>query len=149
MKDHPHYEIIRRIAFAHYNVAYIYGGKKYRIGFDCSGFVHDILTAVGRLPEIKTGMSAAMIFDYFKSRDYQVFQGAPFEGCLVFYGSLFRISHIMYCLDGGITIGAAGGSEKCTTVSKAAELDARVKCLPYNYRDDVVGFIDIFEKEKR
>ena len=128
-----------QIAWKHYNVPYIWGGQSPLVGFDCSGFVMDILIATGIVPK-GTDMTAHGLWDHFKP--YRTHE--PKEGCFVFYGKPDKITHVMYCIGGGKCIGAQGGGSKCTGIEVAQALDARVKCLPINYRPDIVGYCEIY-----
>jgi len=129
-----------KIAWAHYNTPYIWGGKTALEGYDCSGFVIDILQSVGILP-LGADMTAHGLWKRCQRRDIEV---EPQEGCLVFYGKPDKVTHVMYCLNNKFCIGAVLGGKKCTDRRVAMALDARVRCLPINYRPDIVGYGDPF-----
>lgn len=132
-------EIATKIAWAHYNLPYIWGGKTALEGFDCSGFIIDILQSVGIIDRA-SDTTAQGLWKRFQHPGTT----EPEEGCLVFYGKPDNVNHVMYCLDKRFCIGAVGGGKKCTSIEFATALDARVRVFPINYRTDIVGFADPF-----
>ena len=73
-------------------------------GFDCSGYVIEILQSVGRLP--RGDWTAQGLYNTFA----HVATDHPKEGRLVFWAnSAGRIVHVEYCINGFLSIGASGG----------------------------------------
>ena len=130
---------ITQYAFSMMNVPYKYGGVSPIEGIDCSEFVINLLTAWGFFkPWDDT--TAHGLWLWAKKMD-KIGRDKPFEGCLVFYGSTERITHIAYAISERLTLQASGGTSKMRFVGwlkKAIKADARVKMLPYDYRKDLV-----------
>ena len=103
-------------------------------GFDCSGFVIEILQSVGIL---------ARNFDTTAQGLYDMFPKVltPSEGCLAFWrGSGQRVIHVEYCIDSVHSIGASGGGSGTITVKEAIEQNAYIKVRPFRSRSGLVGY---------
>lgn len=125
-------------------------GKPYRwggngpLGFDCSGFVQEVLASVGLDP--KGDQSAQALYDYFTINGRLLIVDTPSGGDLVFYGeNPKRISHIALMLNDWQQIGANSGDSTCTDLVNAERLGAMVKVRPWNYRKDFIAFVRIKE----
>lgn len=117
---------------------YAWGGDDPMAGFDCSGFVIEILKSVGILKR-----------DYDNTADglYRTFAlvSTPKEGCLVFWrGSGQRIIHVEYCLDSVHSIGASGGGSKTKSIEEAVIQNAYIKIRPFRSRPKIAGFANPF-----
>jgi cell wall-associated NlpC family hydrolase len=109
-------------------------------GFDCSGFVIEVLKGVGKLPR-SGDWTASNLRDVFK--DSVVHE--PQEGCLVFWQNFSnRIVHVEYCLNDILCIGASGGGSDTVTVQDAIENDAYIKMRPISSRSNIHSFVDPF-----
>jgi cell wall-associated NlpC family hydrolase len=112
---------------------YHYGGDDPIQGFDCSGFVGELLKAAGELPWNAPKMSAQQIHDFY---DRKV--GSSFAaGSLAFYGSdILHIDHVAFCLDSNVALEAAGGDATTISDAKAIQQNAFIKMRPIRYRKD-------------
>jgi cell wall-associated NlpC family hydrolase len=129
-----------RIAWANYGKPYIWGGDDAVAGFDCSGFVIEILQSVGILPA--GDWTAAGLWERFTTS--RVSEATA--GCLVFWrtGS-GRIRHIEFCIGDGLSLGASGGGSRTQTRQDAIRHNAFVKVRPIEGRGTVAGFVDPFQ----
>jgi len=133
--------IASKVAWGFLGIPYKWGGNDPMAGFDCSGFVIEILKSVGMLP--RTGdWSAEGLRDYFKGQAVI----SPVEGCLVFWSNSQgnKVIHVEYALNNYLTIGASGGGGSTVTVQDAIERDAYIKVRPYISRPNVACFRDPF-----
>jgi len=105
---------------------YRWGGSDPILGFDCSGFVIELLKAVGILPR-SGDWTADALYRRFPA-DHTVDE--PYVGCLAFWRRDGRMTHVEYCIDGAHTIGASGGGSATTDLGAAADQDAYVKLRP-------------------
>lgn len=133
------------------NVARLFLGAPYRWGgeeafsgggqpegYDCSGFVVDVLQAFELLPA-RGDWSANQLAARFAPTL------APEPADLVVYGREDApITHIGFYLGGEEAISAAGGGPGMDTVEEARARDARVKLHPVGYRSDLRGYRNIF-----
>jgi cell wall-associated NlpC family hydrolase len=105
-------------------------------GFDCSGFVCELLQSQGLVQE---HMTAQGLHDCFiKTGDKDVRS----LGSLAFFGNDNNsIHHVGMCLNGKQIIEAAGGGRLTLTVSDAIRDVAFVKVRPIDYRKDLVAVI--------
>ena len=112
------------------NIAWSYIGKWYKwggddpSGFDCSGFVIEILKSIGILPRRYDGTATDLyVFLTNKKRNETltlndlVCHAGP--GVIVFFyhGGVYRgigknviLEHVEFCIDERLSIGASGGS---------------------------------------
>lgn len=97
-------------------------------GFDCSGFMREVLTAVGALARGEPDMTAAALRQRFAGKET-----VPRPGALIFRGS--PIVHVEMVLavigDDVITIGASGGGSKTLTKDDAIKANAFIKLRPW------------------
>lgn len=134
-----------KIAWCFLGKPYLWGGDD-PSGFDCSGFVIELLKSVGKLPR-QGDWTAAGLFKLFQ--DSACPPGIqPQEGFLVFWANdAGKIIHVEYCLDDELAIGASGGGSRTQTVQDAVRQNAYIKIRPYNTRKRLVGFVDPFAKD--
>lgn len=110
-------------------------------GMDCSGFMIEILKAVGLFPR-KRDATAAGLYTMFKHHAVK----HPYRGCLVFWhNSNGKIIHVEMLVNTELAIGASGGGSSTTTVEAAIKHNAFIKIRPYTSRSGVAGFVDPFK----
>jgi len=131
-------DIATKIAMSFIGTPYLWGGDNPK-GFDCSGFVIEILKSTGRLP-IKGDWTAQGLWDKFEYNEVTFAQ----EGCLVFWGKDKKhITHVEYCIDDDLSIGASGGGMHTITIQDAFDQDAFIKVRPFRSRMPLC-FVDPF-----
>ena len=132
-----------KIALHFLGSPYIWGGDDPMRGFDCSGFVIEVLKSIGVLPR-SGDWTAANLWELFKRHHVN----KPYTGCLVFYRARQSenspIIHVEYCLDAIHTIGASGGGSKTYTVDDAVKQNAYIKIRPINLNRWITGYLDPF-----
>ena len=114
-------------------------------GFDCSGFVVEVLKAVGLIKRGRwVDYTAQGLHDMFI--DCKV--SGPSFGCLALYWSRtgHRVVHVEICLDSALTLGASGGGSRTKTKEDAVRDNAFIKVRPINYGRGAVTFVDPFRK---
>lgn len=121
------------------NLPYRWGGDDSIKGYDCSGEVCELLKAVGVLPN-ESDLTADNLMRYFKNQIIKT----PQEGCLVFYGKDGIATHVAYCINGLIQIGANGGGRNDVDLQTASEDNAFIKPRLILYRSDVICYVDPF-----
>ena len=146
LQEKKHLEDLRtlalRIAFQYMGTPYRWGGDDPMAGFDCSGFVIEILKSVGLLP--RNG-------DWTAHGLGECFSGcgvpSPERGCLVFWkdGS-GRFIHVDMCISRELSIGASGGRSNTKTQTDAVDQNAFIKIRPIRSRPNVGAFADPFIK---
>jgi cell wall-associated NlpC family hydrolase len=118
-------------------VPYRWGGDSPMEGFDCSGFVVEILQGVGILPH-GHDYSAHDLYTIFKSNT--VFLG--YQGCLAFWFNSERTAnHVMILLDNEHVLGTIGGGSKTITAADAVRDNAFLAVRPLSYRKPQVPII--------
>ncbi len=110
-------------------------------GFDCSGFMVEVLKSVGKLPR-RGDWTAAGLWKHFESLSVT----APTEGCLVFWYSGDKIVHVEMCVDSARSLGASGGGSRTVTKGDAIKHNAFIKMRPFGSRPNVWGFVDPFKE---
>jgi len=130
--------IAEKIAWRMWGLPYIWGGDDPVSGFDCSGMVIEILKSVGLLPR-DGDWSADSLYRKYKAR-----LSSPKFGCLVFWGTPDKVTHIEMMMDEYHTIGASGGGSKNKTLADAIRTNAYVKIRPLASRNTPVAIVDPF-----
>jgi len=113
-------------------------------GFDCSGYVIEVLKSVGILPR-KGDWTAQGLWARFKEYPVDI----PYEGCLVFWKERqsSRAIHIEICLNDELAIGAGGGGSTTQKVQDAIDQNAYIKVRPFRSRGNIKGFLDPFKSK--
>lgn len=84
---------------------YNWGGESPEQGFDCSGFIQEVLRSQGFDP--RGDQTAQGLFDYFK--DFKYSTDTPREDCVLFFGeSEFRVTHVALAINQYQMIEASG-----------------------------------------
>lgn len=131
-------KILYDTIMSYQHLPYIYGGENPEVGFDCSGFVIDVLQTVGELPN-KFDASAHGIYErYIDKGDLQSGMGM---GALAFFGNNKRIRHIGIMIDNFRMMEAGAGDSDVLTVKDAIERDARIRIRPVDFRKDLYAII--------
>lgn len=135
-------DIAEKIAFRFLGKPYVWGGDDSISGFDCSGFVIEILKSVGILPR-DGDWTAEGLWNRFCDKQVD----KPYNGCLVFWTNQEgKIIHIEYAINEILCIGASGGGSKTKTLEDAIYQNAYIKIRPWASRKNVKGFIDPFKR---
>jgi len=122
-------EISTRLAWHFVGTPYLWSGDD-PSGFDCSGLIVELLQSTGRLPN-KGDWTAQMLCNRFKDNEVSFAQ----EGCLVFWGKdKQNITHVEYCIDEDLSIGASGGGRETRTIQDAFKQNAYIKVRPFRSR---------------
>lgn len=118
---------------------YRWGGDDPIAGFDCSGLIIELLTAVGLWPHGKDA-SAQQLYEHFEAIG-QV--GLSDYGSLVFYGKdKNSITHVSMIIEPGFIIEAGGGGSKTKTLQDAIDQNAFIRIRPVTHRQkEIVAVI--------
>jgi cell wall-associated NlpC family hydrolase len=112
---------------------YHYGGDDPIQGFDCSGYVQELLFASGEIPFGTPKMSAQQLYNFYDEQA-RIAWGA---GSLAFYGSdVLHIGHVAFCISDKSMLEAGGGTSETVTDADAIKRNAFVKMRPILYRKD-------------
>jgi len=118
------------VARSHLGEFYSWGGDD-PSGFDCSGFVVEVLKSVGLLDrEREVDFTAEGLWQKYMA--YKTLDPTP--GCLAFRQSGSRMVHIELVIEkigqATFTIGASGGTSKTRTKNDAIRDNAFIKIRP-------------------
>lgn len=134
----------REIGFQFIGLPYIWGGDDPVEGMDCSGLCVELLKSVGILPR-EGDWSSRGLFREFKDCETT----RLLLGCLVFYSSKSRpdyITHVEFCLDDMLALGASGGGSKTVDEAAAIKHNAYTKVRPIERDRPIVGYVDPFKR---
>jgi cell wall-associated NlpC family hydrolase len=133
-------------AYSLLHVPYRWAGDDSLAGFDCNGFIHEILQAIGLEPH-GFDSSAHGLYERFKQHEI----AAGYAGCLVFWfgpdetGAIIA-KHVMLMVDDSLCIGATGGGRKTLTEADAIKQNAFIKQRPIGYRGQDYVVVDPFKE---
>lgn len=128
------------VAKAFLGTPYIWGGDD-PSGFDCSGFVIEVLKSVGVLPRNGDWTADRLYMDQFRGLDIS----APVCGALVFwFNNDLKAVHVEICLDTVLAIGASGGGSGTRTPADAWKQNAYIKIRPIASRPGHRRYVDPF-----
>jgi len=128
-----------KIAWHFLGTFYTWGGDD-PSGFDCSGFICEILQST-EIIDHKSDYTARSLYEKFKHRSVAEAK----EGVLVFYYHPNKgIFHVEMCLDEESMIGASGGSSKTLTKADAIKHNAFIKIRPFWAYPKI--FVDVFNE---
>ena len=132
-------ELAVRYAWTWIGTPYKWGGDDFS-SFDCSGFIVEVLQAVGKLQA--RDYSAHDLYTLFKPNVVAL----GYAGCLAFWlDSAGRAVHVMLLIDNGHVIGATGGGSATLTEEDAERQNAFCKMRPLGYRKGTPVIIDPFK----
>lgn len=134
--------IALRVAWGFLGLPYRWGGDDPLQGFDCSGFIIEILKSVGVLPRVGDWTAHGL---WIKFGDNDVVP-PPRQGDLVFWDrSDGRVIHVEMCIDEHHSIGASSGGSTTVTIEDAIEKNAYIKVRPFRSRPRIAGFLDPYK----
>lgn len=132
-------ELAVRYAWHWIGTPYAWGGDDFS-AFDCSGFVSEILQALGVLPH-GVRKTAQGLYEIFKP----FVVAAGYAGCLAFWlDDQDEAAHVMLMADDRHVIGASGGGSATKTREDAIRQNAFIKIRPLSYRGGKLVIIDPF-----
>lgn len=118
-------------------VDYKWGGETAH-GFDCSGFVQEILKSVGLDP--KGDQTANALYEIFKEKSVKY----PSKAVLAFWPKTGIKTHIAMCIDDELIIEAGGGNSTTTNPVIAEKQRAFVRVRTLDNRGDDYALLDVF-----
>ena len=130
-------DILRNYAMHFVGTPYKWGGDDPMDGFDCSGFIQELLASAGMDPP--GDQTAQKLFDHFeKYGQWNIYKC----GALAFYGkSVAEITHVAMLIDGYRIIEAGGGGSKTKSKQDAIDQNAYVRVRLLRNRKDLVAVI--------
>lgn len=130
-------ETMIQYAMAFVGTPYIWGGDTFA-GFDCSGFVQEVLRSIGHDP---AGDQTAQAL-YSQLTETSKADNRLVRGAVLFFGkSKERITHVALCLGDGLMIEAGGGGPSIRTRDDAESAGASVRVRPI--RQDLVAAVSL------
>ena len=131
--------LVSRYAFRFIGTPYKWGGETPMSGYDCSGFVQEILRSVGKDP--KGDQTAQALYDiYEKNKSHNI------QGNLVFWPKNGRKTHVAILFDENHIIEAGGGGSRTIDLNSAIKDKAFVRLRPLDYRGDNYTILDPFKE---
>lgn len=119
-------------------IPYLWGGESRELGYDCSGFVIEILKA-GKIDLPKDFTSHSLYNYLLKSHQAQFSIAQP--GALVFYGSRKRITHVAFMIDYKRVIEAGSGDSSTVNRKIAEKQGASIRIKDLNHRNDMLEIL--------
>jgi len=113
---------------------YRWGGDDPILGYDCSGFLQEILAAAGIDPPYDQNANA--LYAHFKKNHESTERKA---GAVIFYGTPKGINHCGFFVSDRHVIEAGSGNNRTTSLAMAARQNAYIRMRPYDARKDIMG----------
>lgn len=130
-------QLLRDYALSFVGRPYRWGGDDPMAGYDCSGFVQELLDSCGIDPA--GDQTAQALYNFFSLAGELNKRGC---GSLVFYGaSKSRISHVAMMLDEHRIIEAGGGDSRTKTEEDAVKQNAYIRVRHFLRRKDLIAVI--------
>lgn len=125
-------EVMVNYAYQFIKTPYIWGGA-YPTGYDCSGFIQEILASVGW--DLPGDQTAQALFDAYKTKWPLKID----KGSLLFFGKDHQsISHVSLAIDEEHMIESGGGNSKTTSIDVAKKQNAFIRIRPIANRSDLI-----------
>jgi len=119
---------------------YVWGGNNPMTGFDCSGFVQEVLSSIGIVDFPKYDRTA---MDLYKELERVGYRSKLGKGAVLFFGpSRHSISHVAIAVNEKIMIEAAGGDKTTSSIELARMRGAFVRMRPIKSRSDLMAVLD-------
>lgn len=122
-------------AISHAGLPYKWGGDDPIEGYDCSGFVLELMKSANQVP-MSIDLTANGLYNLYKDWPVQ----KPEFGVLAFYGTEGKATHVAFCLNKFECIEAGGGGRSVDSAQAASRENAYVRVRPVRYRKDLIGF---------
>lgn len=132
-------QMLRDYALRFVGTPYRWGGDDPMQGFDCSGFVQELLACQGKDPP--GDQTAQALHDWFcdKLRGWRDHRDL---GSLAFFGADEKhVTHVGMLLDAETMIEAAGGGRSVDSLEQASKQNAYIRVRKVARRADLVAII--------
>lgn len=130
-------QILHNYAFSFIGRPYRWGGDDPLAGFDCSGFIQELLMSAGVIRRGTGKMNAQGLFLLLERNNAGT---SPQAGAISFFGKDFKsIIHVGYCLDSEYMLHSGSGDSTTLNESVAIEQNAFVRMDRIKYRKDFLS----------
>lgn len=130
-------EFLIQYAMQFVGTPYKWGGESILEGYDCSGFVQEILRAAGMDPP--QDQTAQGLYNHFQN---SASHNSWSAGSLAFFGtSVTEIKHVGFCINCYQMLEAAGGGPLTQSAHDAVRDRAFIRMRTIKYRNDLVSIL--------
>ena len=121
-------------------INYKWGGEHPAEGYDCSGFIQEVLQSRGYDPI--GDQTAHGLYEYFLARNFESLAN-PSKDALLFFGNNGRVTHIAIALNDFQMVEAGGGDSRTRTPQDAIKQKAMVRVRNINRRKDLMAILRV------
>lgn len=132
-------ETLIKYAYSFVGVPYVYSGNNPISGWDCSGFVNEVLKSMGVI-NWRLDLNAQGIKETLLKTNHESIFPICEEGSILFFGkSKNSVSHVAIALNNKLMIESGGGDSTTTSIDEAKKRGAFTRIRPI--RTDLVESI--------
>jgi cell wall-associated NlpC family hydrolase len=130
------FELMISVGMSLLNIPYKWGGSNNHDGYDCSGFIQELLSCIGKDP--KGDQDAQSLYNYLSISEE--WEKKLDRGSILFFGKDIKdITHVAIALSNDLMLECGGGDRTTLSLIDALKKGAKVRVRPI--RKDLIAYV--------